>query len=410
MQTLVFIFFILLGITFYFIMYRKTKDILNPFGISSFLWLFVAAFANLRLSYLQSQWGIEMHFIVIAAAIAIFMAGVLTVPYSDIFYYPKESVHITGSYKKLTRFVFILSIICAVMEWKNSNYYISNFSQVVGADLKVGLEGISVVHYGTILLPYCALYSFYELIFDNKKGRFSNCYNFFVICTAALFSYFVLVSRGTLLIIVMGIIYMYHCKFRLKSWKVLTLIILVLLGFIYMASIRLVSSSLVFTAATKSSGFNAIYTYATFSFENLNKLVEQGSPFTIIYCSILRHILQLVNLDTLNIIEFNTAFFNTRTFLYEFYYDMGFFGTFIYPFSIYLFIGFLYRKIRNNGANILILASIQKGIFTIFFANYLSGMLVIIWPIVVTIYVARTLTQPQKSSFDIKNKNILKNT
>jgi len=402
MQILFFILFILIGIIFYVIMYRKTKDILNPFGGSSFLWLFIVAFANLRLSYLQSKWGGEMYLIVIVAAVAIFSAGLLTTTSSNSFYYSESSVHITRYYKQFTRLFCIISIICALLEWRNSNYYISVFSQMTGADLKTGLEGISGVHYGTILLPYFSIYSFYELIYDDDKSTIGNCYNVLVICVAALFSYFVLLSRGTLLIIVTGFIYIYHCKYRLKSRTSITLIIIILLGFVYMANIRLTSSSLVFTATTKSAGFNAIYTYATFSFENLNKLVEHGSFYTIIYCSVLQHILHPFNMDTLNIIMYNTEFFNAKTFLYEFYYDLGLIGTFIYPFIIYLLIGFVYRKSRCNGAYILILAVLQKGIFTIFFGNYLSGMIVIVWPTFFTILVVCTLRRPIKLSLAIR--------
>ena len=69
--------YIIQAFFWYVILVKRSKDILNPFAISSIIWLGCAGISQLQLSDLISTWGIEMHIVVFTCAYTIIFCGLI---------------------------------------------------------------------------------------------------------------------------------------------------------------------------------------------------------------------------------------------------------------------------------------------------------------------------------------------
>ncbi|RHO57306.1 oligosaccharide repeat unit polymerase [Eubacterium sp. AM05-23] len=382
-----FVFLLLNGVGLYIFFYLKTKDILNPFSLFLIIWFTVSGLACIHLSNLQTKWNLEMYAVVCLSGYSIALVGIVkTSGKQNNFWYNQKSFNINVVYKALTKLIFFCALYCAFLEWREQNYLLPGLlsNQFIGdaKDLVVALKGI---HYGAYLLPYCSVFSFFELIYDENKRVKENIYNIFVILIGIFYSYAVIISRGTLLDMAIAFLLIYHSKYKIKPKMLIILLIVLLTGFVIISQMRLNEGSLVFNAISQNSTFSSIYTYLTFGYQNLLQLINKGSPYTLVIYTF-KPILYFWNLNIENyFINYTLMFFNSKTFLYGFYHDLGLIGIIVYPMLIFSFIGVIYKKAKEYPSYILLLALLQKAIYMSFFGNYFTGEFIIMWPYIITV-------------------------
>ena len=373
--------YIIQAMIWYYLLVKLSKDVLNPFAVSASIWLLGAALSQLRLSDLISQWNVETHIIVHIFAYVVIVCGFLFSDDKNSLFDNNLICIFESRYKYISRILFLIAFICAILEWSVNGFYIPILLKS-GADLKGGLVGISGVHYGTVCFPYFSLVALFELLFDENSKYYDKIYNSIVIILTVCHTIFIQISRGDLLIIILGALIIVHGKFRIHFKYLVFLGIAIIFILLALMLIRVQNeSSLVYTAVGRNPYVSAIYMYIATCFENLNSLVEHGSPYTIVYITILKPIFEVLDLPlTVSYLEYNVEFFNARTMIYGFYHDLGIVGVGMYSFCIYIAVGIIYRKARHDRRYLLLLAALQKSIYVTFFGNYFTGVVCASFP------------------------------
>lgn len=393
---------LLCGISIYVSCYSRTKDLLNPFGISSVIWCAVAGLAALKLSYVQQIWTNEMYIVVFLFPVTILVSSYVKIPVND-----KNPVNInfTNLYIFSSRFVFFLSILCAVSEWSRNDY---TMSLIEGSsfDVKSGWNAIAFLHYGTILLPYCAIFAFFELCYRKNKGKFVYIFLILIIFAHLFYSIFLAVSRGDLIISFLGGLYILLRRYRISLKYIIIMLVILLIGLVFIASIRINEASMVFSIVHGHPYVSAVYSYTALNLENLNQLVTFGPSYSL-FGRTLGGFLQLFGLESLGNFtsKYQTYFFNATPLCYSFYDDLGVLGVVLYTFALYAVINVFYIKSKYDIRYILIIAALQKAVYCIFFGNYFTEYRVIIFPYIVTCLLIWTL----KFKVTVKNNNPIRN-
>jgi len=386
-----------LAVTYYYYFYKKTKDILNPVGMILVIWCVTAAISALYLLPLQEPWGFRMVVVVIGKTFAVFWAGRRVLPeFKD--NYVLEEIYIPNIFFIITRAIFFISLVCVLIEWRFNDFMLPGLATISGVegvgDIKSLMEGLPVIHYGSILMPFCGIFAFFELKYTKGRKLFS----ILVLLTALVFySYLIQISRGSLLTIFLGCLYIQHKKKPISFKLLAPLISIVLTAFVGIARFRVVEGSMVFQSIEGESPFavlvSPIVTYIGYNFENLRKLVEYDShSYTFFHLTFMPiyHILGMRG--GLNLTLFDTKFFVARTYIYPFYHDLGLLGVIIFPFLISAFVSLIYRKSRRNKPEyIILLAALQRAIVYVFFGNYFFGEFILIWPYLVAVVVMKSL-------------------
>lgn len=375
-----FFFYLSQAVVWYIVLVIRTKDTLNPFAISFLSWMGGAAISQLKLSELVGKWCLEMHILVLLCGYVIVVVGLVFSRKEKEFYYIQTECIVNWKFKIAARLFFVCAFACAFIEWYASGYYIPLFHRADGGDLKAGIVAISGVHYGTVCFPYCALLSMFELLYDKKSSKL---YHIAVISLTVLYVLGVQMSRGDLLIIILGGLYIFHTKKNLRISQVITIgggIVAVLIGIML---VRVQNMESLVYSATNNPYISPIYMYIATCYDNLNSLVKHGSEYTILYTSLIKPICEVINLEMpIHILDYNVVFFNAKTFLYYFYYDLGSLGGIVFPLAIYGAIGLTYKKVRGDGRFIPFLAALQKALLMVFFGNYFTGTVVTTFPLV----------------------------
>ena len=117
--------FSLYAFCLYVILYSKTKDFLNPFGIPVFSFIFIFAISRLRLNPLQSTLSFKTYLIVILVSMLIFFIGIVSINSIKTKQYPKkpENPEVTFRYKYAFRMVFFLTTICFFLTLFEVRFY-----------------------------------------------------------------------------------------------------------------------------------------------------------------------------------------------------------------------------------------------------------------------------------------------
>jgi oligosaccharide repeat unit polymerase len=373
-----------MGLFFYIYFFKKTHDSLNPIGIFLLVWCFTAAVSNLYLNPLQEKWNYVMIFVVISSALAVFSAGLIVI-HQKTNIPPKKDIIITNTFKIMTRIIFLISLLCVFIEWKQSGYILPglDFSSN-GSDKKALIKGIPFIHYGSILMPFCGIFAFFEL----KHSKESKLYNLMVIFISVVFySFMFSISRGTLIGLFLSFLFIQHHKKPISIKRLFILFSIIISVFVGMSFLRIPKGSLVFQMVNGNDlfiYFSPVYSYIAFNFENLLKLINSDHSYTFFQYSLLPLWDLMGFREELNITMYDTEFFNARTYLYAFYHDMGIIGTIIFPFLIGFVVSVFYKKMQFDPNYVLLLAVLQKAIVMAFFGNYFFAELVIIWPYVIT--------------------------
>ena len=380
---MVFAFYALISAGVYLYFYRKTKDPLNPFGISVFSFLIVFAFSNLNLSIYQEKMSILTHILVVIPSAEIFLTGLFYVKK-----YRKEICsscsipQITRNYKSMMWLIVLISfgsaaflIISRGIELK-IEFGLSGALNYRKAEVTEKMfAGSGMIAKLAMIYPYTIVFVMYDFLFAPDNSFAVKLIEIFYCIMCVLYTLLILASRGTLLLSVLGVVYMCHKKYHFKLKAIAGILIAIILVMTAYMEMRVVKESAVFTGvATNSRVFNSIYNYFALAFNNFDMLVADGSPFTGITYSFITFSKIFGIYNASRLINHQTLFFNSKPFVYGFYHDLGILGVMIYPAMIYMFIGKLYVESKKRHPEfILLLAMFGKAMFVLAFGNYFFG-------------------------------------
>ncbi|WP_423736762.1 O-antigen polymerase [Chitinophaga caseinilytica] len=381
-----FLIYSLIGLILYGFFYRLTRDLLNPAGVFELAWFGSAAFSNLYLSDLQQVWSPVMHTVVIGSGIAFSIGALLCYPRKRVHLLQKERV--TNTYQILFRLLFGFAFLCFLIEWAKNGFSITLAMADDGGDAKGGQEGIPFVHYGTILLPMCAMLAFYE-IFSNGIRWFTV---FVIFISVFLYSFGIGLSRGDIFMYAGGLLFMVS-RFKMIGFKTLFKVAAVLvLTAVGLMLLRISNETSVVYTTTENPFVSIFYSYIALNFENLQQLIDADLGFHWAGNATFKAFWTTVGMrEQLPIVEFNTLdIFNARTYLYPFYHDFGIAGCLVFPFLLGLAVSLLYKASVYNGNKYytIPLSLLQKPIMFAFFGNYFFGEMVLIWPLAIGIIIA----------------------
>ncbi len=382
--------YLCLSITSFLVVYNKIRrDVLHPVAILSSIWFFSAGIASLQWGVYQHEWTLSVHAIIISVGICCWFIGFWAIKKTR----PTILVDdpINNVYLLTTRLLFVFCFLFVVYIFNKNGMSFNGLQSIEGTDLKTNvgesLTGISSLEsYIMNLFPFCAVYSFFELVYGEEGNKHIK-YNAFVILIIVYYCLRVIYSRGTLLYLLLGFLFIYNSKKKL-SIKVLAGLmvgIVVLLGIIM--TVRVFSGSVVYSQVRHIHNpvLSSAYNYIAYSFENFSIIAEEGSRYKI-FANVFQSFYKLLGIYKPDQVISNNVVgvFNSLTWLSSFYDDLGVFGTILYPSIISLILSRWYNKSLYNKYYVLLLAVLQKAIFVPFFGNYFLTTMSVMFPYFVT--------------------------
>ena len=386
-------FLLIAGLLTYFGVAQRTRNMFAPCALMCLFWFVSAAIADmasLKDPSLQRPWELETYGAIFLSGLSVFTVGFLgAVPSRPSQFVSNPSIW----FRRVLDILFICSIAAVALR-----LYLFGFSpekllmSMAGGDIKAERsDAIPGVHYFEILTPYLCLCALYELHCANNlspsRRRALKWYAFYAI---ALYCVVFSASRGTLLIVISGAMFLYAQSGRLKSIHLIFLgcavvALMSALSFLRMSAGTVANSFLGDQAL--QTFFSPIYTYVAFNFENLNSLIRSDTSHTYVFYSLKFLLWPFLKNDyesgLIRLTNFDTLFFNARTYLYPFYHDLGIFGCVLYPTLIALLLVKLQDSASRDKSKILMLMGLQKPIWFAFFGNYFFGELVLLVPLLV---------------------------
>lgn len=344
------------------------------------VWFVTCSISCIDYADYLKPWCIEMHFVTIISGLSFFIGSILGVPARRISKRELISkVEISYTYRYIVYCLFFLCMTCCLIEWVNGGGQIAVALDSSNGDLKSQLDGdIAGIHYGTIFLPYLAIFSYFSIVNADKRSWI----DIFIVVSIILTSFFFRMSRGDMLIYILSFFFIYTRYNRIGLSKILLLVLLLALVVIGFMLLRVSETSIVMTT-TDNPYFSIIYTYVATCFANLNDLILLELPYHFIGDATFSPLWTLTGMYSYREITLvdQMGTFNAVTYLYNFYHDYKIFGAIFFPFLIGTSISILYKKVINGNCYwILLLAAMQKAIFTPFFGNYFFGDFVALFP------------------------------
>ena len=378
------VFYLLLALFLYGVFYYFTNDTLNPFSLSLLCWLGCFSFSLLYLNDYVSEFKFITHVVVLVVTFDITLAGLLTVfdkrrllRYSGT---GAEKVYVNRTFKMLCWLFVIGSALCVMYLLASNGFGLRSFGNYSSFDKKADVQVLyesSAAAYGAQFFPYTPILMVYLLLYDRRKTRIEKLMYWIVIVVVCLYDWVIIVSRGTLLIALLGIGYLINTKYRIRFKTLVILGVVLIAVFGVLMTHRVDSASIVFAGTTGNAIINSTYNYLAFCYVNLEKLLVHGSPYTIITRT-WTTISRLLGIwDESKLINYKTLMNNATSFAYPFYHDLGMVGVIIYPVVTYLVLGKIYvdSRLRKREYS-LIIATLMKAICVLTFGNYFFGILV----------------------------------
>ena len=371
------------ALTTYLVLALRTRDWVAPSALLCLFWFGAASFADvtsLKDPTLQRTWELGTYAAVYLCGLSMFSAGFLQVKRRIIQPVRCDPSH---TFRVVTATLMWLSIVAVAVR-----LYVFGFSleQLIldfgGIDLKTQApDAIPGIHYFEIMTPFLCLCAIFELRASTKMRKWRRIGLItYVIYSAAIYSIILTASRGTLLVIITGALYLYARNGHLRFKHLLTIgaiIVLAMSGlsFLRMSSETVTNSFLGDEPMMKL--LSPIYTYVAFNFENFNSLVRADTHPSYATSALKFFFWPFLKSEyesgAIRVTEFDTLFFNARTFLYPFYHDLGLLGCVIYPGLISFLLTKLHNFSTRNPGYIILLMGLQKSIWFAFFGNYFFG-------------------------------------
>lgn len=379
---MIFLFSGLVALTTYLYFYKITKDSLNPFGVSIFIYLSMYGLSTMNLSIYQEPMCILTHFICWIPISIIFVIGICFCNRYHHSFLEEKIPFVTPNYKKIMWLICGVCLIAVVYLIVTRGFNLKiDLNEVAALNYRKGeitrqvFKGSGFIGKLAIVFPYTVVFVAYDFIFDNNKKFITRVIEIVYATICTWYMLFALASRGTLLLPVLGILYLLNKKYHFRARTVALTLFAVLLGFTVYLNIRIIAESAVFSGTiVENRTFNSVYNYFALAFNNFDMLVRHGSPFTVIEYSFISLSKLLGVYNSEHILEFKTLFFNEELFIYGFYHDLGLVGVIVWTTIIYLVIGTIYVYSKNkNPELILLIAMFGKAIFVLSFGNYFFG-------------------------------------
>lgn len=380
------------ALTAYLFLASRTRDLLAPSALLCLFWFGAASLADvstLKDPSLQRPWEFETYAAVYLCGLSMFTAGLLQGRQGTVQPIRSEP---SALFRHATTALMLLSIAAVA-----ARLYVFGFSlerlilDFGGVDLKADMEAIPGVFYFEIMTPFLCLCAMFELSASSRMSKFRRTALIFYVLYAVL-AYCVILSasRGTLLVILTGGLYLYTQNGRLRVVHLLSIAGLFIaamsgLSFLRMSSEAMSNSFL--GEGLLMTFLSPIYTYVAFNFENFNSLVRADLHPTYVLYALKFVLWPIFKFDyesgAIRLTEFETLFFNARTFLYPFYHDLGLIGCVLYPALLSLLLTLLRNSIARNPGRVILLMGLQKPIWFTFFGNYFFGELSVFVPLLV---------------------------
>ncbi|EAS44607.1 hypothetical protein P3TCK_26577 [Photobacterium profundum 3TCK] len=300
-----------------------------------------------------------------------------------------RGVVFTKLYRLVFNLTFFLALLSFLIRFKGQLFEPALFFSGA-SDAKSSVAGsVPFLNYFELLLPFISIAAVFELFKNKYLTKKRQCLLFTVIFfSIVIYSIIYTVSRGGLLIFILGVFYLYLAVYKVGFFKVISFGVFVLLGLSIFTFMRINSASAVVTHFGEGLGviFSPFYTYIAMCYENLNKLVISNGDMSLFWGALKAFLWPLYkseyNVNVMGLEYYDTSFFNARTFLYPFYQDLGVFGVVLYSFLIGIIVQALYRVSLYDQRWLLLLAFMQKALVFTFFGNYFFSETVIIFPYV----------------------------
>jgi oligosaccharide repeat unit polymerase len=350
----------------------------------------------------MSSWNVEMYFVTIISGGAFWIGSMISTQNKG--YSTKRQIRekkdVIPKYRKITFFLFLICMGCALGEWINGGMNLLFLNMEEGIDLKSEVNGIiSGIHYGTIFLPYVAVMSMYSYISSIKKRKI----DLFIIFSSIIISIFFHISRGELLIYILSYSFIYTRYNRVKFKHIIGFMILFIAVFVGGMILRINNKESIAFTIMDNRYYSIFYSYIATCYANLNDLIQSDIPYHLLGDATLAPLWTITGMEDLTEVTLfdQLGVFNATTYLYSFYHDFKIAGIIFFPFLIGWMLSFLYRQTQKKSSYwILLLSAMQKAIFTSFFGNYFFGELVILFPyLLITIIILILLTATQRKYY-----------
>lgn len=392
--------FSLAAIIIYYILYKKTRDLLNPTAVMIFISLIIAAISQLNLGIFQTEWSKQTYYSISLSAISMTIASLLFVNYKRTkkqFLILKKNdlsklyIPLSKNFHKIFYIWAALCYFAAIWTTIEKGFDLTYIfkTTMIGDKGQWSYSKFKVIEYLAGMLPHISIIAFFEIIFSRYHSKREIVINSIIIIGSLFFSLFVMVSRGTALIQILGYIYIINRNKRLSFLTIGKYISIILLIFGIFSLLRWQDHSVatVYSGKVNSIIFNSIYNYIAYCYQNFDTLVKNGSPYTI-YKYVFMPITKILGTYNENdIVYISVAGFNAAPSIFGYYHDLGNIGIVLYSSIVIMLLSKLYNLSNRNEAFSLIIAMFQKGVFSVFFGDYILLFNGQILPMLITYFI-----------------------
>lgn len=385
MSIIWFFLFTEIALFIYWLFYHKTKDPLNPVGIMIFIFTLMAGVCHLNLGAYQTAWCYKTYLLILLSICTMTVTGLALVKDKrarKIFAGKKTSAyHISETqmsyFKKWIYFIVVFSLLCSVWTMVESGVFFNNafHAAEIGHKGNWRMSSSPLIEYFTFMLPSVSVACYFILQFSDMVSWKDKFFCYGTMLYTVLYTTFVMVSRGTLLILLLGCLYIRHRKKHFSIAQIIRTALILVFFFGLFSIVRWADYSsgteAVYSGKTGSFIFNSVYNYIVYCFQNFDTLVRRGSPMTG-YMYNLAPIAKLFGLyDKSRVIYLSIKGFNACIFLTGAFHDLGAFGVFLYSMIDVTIVSILYNLSNKNESFSICVGILQRGIYVLFFAEYI---------------------------------------
>lgn len=379
-------FFVFSGIAMfvYLLFYKIAKDPMNPVGIMISIFTLMAGVCHLNLGAYQEAWCNKTYMLILLSIFTMTVTGlVLVKPKRARCIFTENATNFCISetqrshFKKWIYFIVVICLICSIRTMAEVGVSFNNIfhAAAIGHKGDWRLSSSSLVEYFTFMLPSVSVACYFILQFSDVVSWKDKVFCYGTMVYTVLFTTFVMVSRGTVIILLLGCLYIRHRKKHFSIAHIIRTALVIAFLFGLFSTVRWADynsgTEAVYSGKTNSFIFNSVYNYIVYCFQNFDVLVRRGSPMTR-YMYNLAPIAKMLGLyDQTKITYLSIKGFNACIFLTGAFHDLGTFGVFLYSMIDVIIIGTLYNLSNKNEAYSICLGILQRGIFVLFFAEYI---------------------------------------
>ena len=332
-------------------------DCFNSDGLFLGVWIFTIGLSQLKLTYFQTTWNLEMWAIVMTSLLSFIIGSKVISMFSKTvrLSYTSPNKRIQSIKNKISRkrlrVVLITSYMVSFLAYLAEVFH-AGFIPLFGDNIgDYANFGISYVHYlvisiGTILI---LTYLFFVIFTKDKYLKI-----LFVMGCMMLVS---ILNRHVIIFTAIGIVMVrnYFVK-KIKLKNIFLLIVLSLIAFSILGSLRNVSSDYLVAAIGYKKKYNLVfmwtYHYLTVGFTNLQNVIDLSPPLTF-GLQTFTPFWTFTGLKTLFSQPVNPYFSGVGTFLEGYYLDFGVIGIILFPFLLGSFSKYMYLKITTTRIGIV---------------------------------------------------------